>query len=64
MLWYVPQYTLLPKQVHLQTFIIMIHPSGPRPLASSTLSIQDPHWDSSSYSVVALCHGDPTALDL
>ena len=40
-------YTLLPKQLYLQMFIAMSHWSGSRPLDSATLSILDPHQDSS-----------------
>ena len=40
----------------------MSHWSSLRPRAS--LSILDPHQDFGRYPVVALCPGDPTALDL
>jgi hypothetical protein len=40
----------------------MSHWSGSRPLVSATPSMPDPCQD--SYPVVALCCGDPEALDL
>lgn len=40
-------YTLLPKQLFLPVFISMTHWFDLRPLASATLSILDPHGDSS-----------------
>jgi hypothetical protein len=40
-------YPLLFMRLCLQIFIAKIHWSGPRLLASATLSILDPHWDSS-----------------
>jgi hypothetical protein len=45
-------------------FTAVSHWSGSRPLASATLSILDPHWDSSRYPVVALFHRDPAVLDM
>ena len=45
-------------------FIAVSHWSGLRPLASATLSILDPHWDSSQISCCCQCHGDPVVLDL
>lgn len=42
----------------------MSHGSGLRPLASATLSILDPQWDSSQYPVVTPSHGDPAVLVL
>jgi hypothetical protein len=43
----VPQFTLLSTLLCLQMFIAMTHLSGVRPLASASLSILDPRWDSS-----------------
>jgi len=44
----------------------MSHWSGSRPLVSATPSILTgtPLCDNNSYPAVALCHGDPAALDL
>ena len=46
--------TLLPTQLYLQMFIAMCHWCGSGSLVSAALR----------YPVVALCHGDPVALDL
>ena len=46
-------YTPLPKQIDLQMFIAVNHWSHVRPLASATLSILDPHWDSPG---ISWCH--------
>ena len=46
----VPQYIPLSTHLYLQMFIAMSHWSGLRPLASATLSILDPYWDSSQIS--------------
>ena len=35
--------------------------SGARALASATLAIQEPHWDSSQ---ISLCHGDPVFISV
>lgn len=43
----VSQCTLLSQHLYLQMFIVMIHWSGLRLLASDTLSTLEPHWDSS-----------------
>jgi hypothetical protein len=49
-LWYVTQYTLLPKELFMQMFVAMRHWSSLRSLASAILSILDPYWDSSQIS--------------
>ena len=43
----VPQYTPLSTHLHLQMFIAMTPWSGMRPLASATLSVLEPRWNSS-----------------
>lgn len=48
----VTHYTLCPTQLYLQMFIPMSQGSSWRPLAASTLSTLDPHWDS---SLIACC---------
>ena len=50
----------------LTDLLVNIHcnESGLRSLASATLSILDPHWDSLGYPVVVLGHSDPAALSL
>lgn len=57
----VTQSILLPKHLYLQMFTEVSHWSGSRPLNSTTLSILDPHQDSSQVRcpVVALSHRDP-----
>ena len=60
----VTKYTLLPKQLYSQKFITMCHWSCLRPLASATLSVLDPHLDSSVHPIVALWHGEPATLDV
>lgn len=53
-----------PNRFSLQTFITMSHWSGPRPRAFATPSILVLHQAPLRYPVVALCHGDPAALNL
>jgi len=60
----VPQYALSPKQLYLQMFTTKSHWSGTKPLASATPSILDSQGTPRRYPVVALCYGDPAALDL
>lgn len=54
--------TLLPTQLYLQMLIAVSHWPGSNPLASATNT--DPRRDSSGYPVVALCHGELSALRL
>jgi hypothetical protein len=49
--------------LHLQMLIAMSHLSGSKSQDSVTPSILDPQWDLPGYPVVALCHGDPAALE-
>ena len=49
----VTQHILLSTHLYLQMLIAMGHWCGWRPLASATLSILDPHWDSSG---ISWCH--------
>lgn len=51
---YVPQHTLLSTCLCLQMFIAMSPWSGARPQASATLSVLEPHWDSSWISFCCL----------
>lgn len=55
MSWCVTQYTHLPKQLYLKMIIAMSHWSGVRPLASPTIALQDPLWDS-PHNTVAPFH--------
>jgi hypothetical protein len=50
-----PHYTLLSTLLCLQMSIAMTPWSGTRPLASATLSILEPHWDSSQRSCCLPC---------
>ena len=44
-------------------FAAITHWSSMRPLAFATLSILEPYRTPPGYPVVALCHGDPAALE-
>ena len=58
----VPQYIPLSIHLHLQMFIALSHCSVLRSLTSVTQSILDLLRTPPGYPV-ALCHGDPAALD-
>lgn len=60
-----PEYTLLFTLPGLQMFIAVTHWSGRRSLASVTLLILQPHWETPlGHLVVVPSHEDPIALDL
>lgn len=52
--------SVMPQETNMQRFIAVNQWLGSRPLASASLSVLDPL----RYPVVALCHGEPVALDL
>ena len=59
-----PTVSPLSTHLYLEMFVVVSLWSGLRLLASASLSILDPHQDSSQISCCCCCHGDLEALDL